>query len=246
MMAVRNKRPPVDGTTIRDLTSEEVKEAEEQREAAPSKARKGATKLHIPELNMQVLETTVEGIEPLIVRAWDQKTMAQLADKAMGKAPKSRENVDPDETMNGARYISTDGWDGFPASAFKAAMVEAVSCLNLPVKDMNMKLAKKLFRVLPDGVCRVSGRQLVNIHNDDPKRFDLMQPTSGGGPYMSYRPRYLEWWVRLKIRFLANRIDAQGLLNLLAVAGECCGIGEHRPSAKESNTGSSGLFRIKV
>lgn len=201
-------------------------------------------KLVVPQVTLSVIAVQIQGISPLIIRAWDQKTAQQLADKAMGKkSAKGREAVKPDEVFKGARYISKEGWDGIPVGAFKAALVDAVSCLDLPRADFNMTLAKKTFFIAADGICRVSGRDLVRIHGKA-ERFDLMQPTSGGGPYMSYRPIYREWSCKLRIQFNPAKIDAQGVLNLLAAAGYFCGVGEHRPSAKESRTGVSGRFEV--
>lgn len=204
----------------------------------------GPVKLVIPELSDKIMEVSIEGIAPLVIRAWDQKTAQQLADKAMGKkAAKSREAADPQAIFNGARYISTDGWDGVPAGAFKAALVDAVSCCDIPVRDFNMTLAKKTFFIIADGVCKVSGRDLVRIHGK-PERYEVMQPTMGGGPYMSYRPLYREWSCKLRVQYNATKIDAQGVLNLLSTAGYWVGVGEHRPSAKESRTGSFGRWKV--
>lgn len=205
---------------------------------------KDDVKLVIPQPKVQVLEISIRGIAPLVIRAWDQKTMQQLADKAKtGVTVRNREKVDPDETYNSARYVSPEGWDGFPAGGFRAAMIDAVSCVDIAVRDFNMTLAKKCLFVIPDGICKVSGRDLVRIEGQS-ERFDLMQPTSGGGPYMSYRPIYRKWSATLKIQFNAARLNAQGVLNLVSLAGFWVGIGEHRPTSKESKTGSFGRWEV--
>lgn len=203
-----------------------------------------SVKLVIPSPNTQTLEVWIEGISPLIIRAWDQKTAQMLADKQAGKGKaKGRKPEVANETFEAAKYYSTEGWEGIAAGSFKAALVDAVSCLDISRTDFSMTLAKKCFFILPDGVCRASGRDLVRIHGKS-ERYDVMQPTSGGGPYMSFRPRYPKWKCRLRVQFNASKIDAQGVLNLLATAGYYCGVGEHRPSAKESRTGSSGRWKV--
>ena len=121
--------------------------------------------------------------------------------------------------------------------------MDAVSCCDIPKTDFSMTLAKKSFFVRPEGKCRVSGRELVRIHGK-PEMYKLMQPTSGGGPYMSYRPLYRKWSVKLLIEYNAAKIDAQGVLNLVAIAGYFVGVGEHRPSSKESKTGGSGRWEV--
>lgn len=202
------------------------------------------TKLVIPELNVKMLQVRIRGISPLIIRAWDDKTAQQLADKAMGiKAPAARPNVDPEATWNAARYISTDGWDGIPCGAFRAAIIESIDCVDVPKNDFSMTRGKKTIFVLPDGIHPQSQRELVRIYGK-PECYALMQPTSGGGPYMSYRPRFNEWECRLRVQFNASRIDAQGVLNLVSIAGYFVGVGEHRPTAPDSKTGSSGRWEV--
>ena len=199
----------------------------------------------IPRLNIQSLEITIEGITPLIVRAWDQKIKQQLADKQAGKkSAKSRVSQIPEEVFNGARYRDKEeGWDGIPASAFKGAMCGAVSCCNISKSDFSMKAAKQCFFIKTQGIDASSGRELVRIYGE-PEIFALMQPTSAGGPYMSYRPRYFPWRCILQIGYNACKIDGQGVINLLANAGQFVGVCEHRPSAPKSQTGTSGRWKI--
>lgn len=202
-------------------------------------------KLSIPQLTVRTLEVEIVGISPLIIRAWDQKTQQELADKQSGKKnTKSRENKTPQEVFDGARYRAVEGdWDGIPATAFKAALVDAVSCLNISLRDFSMTVAKKCFFIKPQGIDKLSGRDLVRIYGT-PEIFAIMQPTSAGGPYMSYRPIYRDWRCQLAIEFNAAKIDAQGVMNLLANAGYFVGVGEHRPASKESKTGTSGRWKI--
>ena len=210
------------------------------------KAPKIAQPLHIPDVNLLGLEVELIGMTPLVVRAWDQKTMQQLEDKQKGiRQAKSREAAVPEEIFEGAKYYSTEGWEGFPAGGFRAALIEAIGCYNIPIREFNGKLGKKTFFIAADGKCRVSGRPLVRIYGES-EMFKCMQPTSGGGPYMSYRPRYNDWSVRLRIKYNAAKIDEQGVINLLSAAGHFVGVGEHRPSAKESLTGDNGRFTIRT
>lgn len=202
-------------------------------------------RLLIPKLNAKLMEVKIHGITPLICRAWDDKTKQQLADKAKGeKKAKSRDNVVPAEVFNAARYISTEGWDGVPASAFKAALVDAVACLDIPKTEFSMTLAKKSFFIMADGIDKAGGADLVRIYSDKPEMLERMLRTTTGMPYMSYRPLYRDWYAILRVEYNATRIDPQGVLNLLANAGYYVGVGEHRPSAPESKTGSSGRWEV--
>jgi hypothetical protein len=211
---------------------------------AKKSSAKPPIKLVIPELAVKIIEIRIGGIVPLIMRAWDDKTAQMLADKAKGvKAAKSRENVVPEDAFNAARYISTAGWDGVPAGAFKASLIDAVTCNNIPKADFNMTLGKKTFFIRADGVDKKSGRSLVRIYGQ-PEMLEMMQRTTTGMPYMSYRPIYRKWSAILGIEYNAARIDAQGVMNLLSNAGYWVGVGEHRPSAPESKTGENGRWEV--
>jgi hypothetical protein len=217
-------------------------------------------KILIPSPRLEMIQVTVDGIAPLVMRNWDDKTKQQLADKQSGKnkAPR-REDRDPKDVLNAARYISTEGWDGVPAAAFKGALVRAVSILNVSKTDLNMTIAKLCFFIQHDGTekprvninaCtgeseeQVALTRLLKI-NGKMTCYEKMQPTDGGGPYMSYRPLYDPWSVRLRVQYNGAIISRANMLNLISHAGYFVGIGEHRPSAKESHTGEFGRWEIR-
>lgn len=213
-------------------------------------------KILIPMPKMEVIQMTLRGIAPLVIRAWDEKTQQQLADKQSTntKTKKAREARQPDDVMNAAKYVSTEGWDGVPAAAFKAAMVRAVDLLNLSKSDMNMTRAALCIFVKHDGMekprkqlgnmATVSTR-LLKIIGPPAKNYPKMQPTASGTPYMSYRPMYDPWSVILRVEFNSLLLSAEDIVNLAATAGYFVGVGEHRPSARESRTGEYGRWEIE-
>lgn len=67
---------------------------------------------------------TIDGTAPLIVNKFSAKARQMMLDKQMGKA-NVREAKNPEENFEAALYRLDDGRYGFPATGFKAAIVDA-------------------------------------------------------------------------------------------------------------------------
>jgi hypothetical protein len=62
---------------------------------------------------------------------------------------------------------------------------------------------------------------------------------------LRYRAEYPDWSTSFKVVFNANSISLELLTNLIIAAGQFGGIGEWRPSAPKSATGSFGCFTLE-
>ena len=69
--------------------------------------------------DMTVVEIEIEGITPLIVTNWSKRAGAMIY--TCGYEPRS-----PEQIFEDALYRLPDGSYGYPAVAFKAAMVRAL------------------------------------------------------------------------------------------------------------------------
>ena len=200
----------------------------------------------IPAPKLETIEVTLKGITPLVCRNWDEKAMNEMLQKHEGKVrAKARENKDPKREFNAARYIALEGWDGVPATAFKAALVSAVRCANIPKADLSLKLAKMSFFVATEGQDKVFGADLVRILDAKPEVYRKMCRTSTGAPYICFRPMYRQWRVKLRISYNAGIMDRQQVVNLIQLAGFFVGVGEHRPSSPQSETGNFGRWELE-
>jgi len=175
----------------------------------------------------------VKGTAPLIVHKWNQKAKQEMLNKQMKKASSGKAAKDPEADYLGSIYFFEDGKrTGFPAVAFKSAMVRAGKQLGYAMTDL-----RGMFFVLADE------GDLVEIHGEHRMREDMVR-LNGGTSDIRFRGEYPSWGADLTIQYNANAISAEQVAKLLEIAGFACGIGEWRP--EKSNTGSYGLFSIEV
>jgi hypothetical protein len=204
--------------------------------APKAKAAAAGGEIVIPKPEIATITIGLVGTSPLIMHAWSEKAKRMLLERQMGLPVPKKQPKDPDEDYNGARYISSEGWDGIPATAFKAAMVGACR----QVDSLNMTQAKRLFFVEADD----PGAGLVRIYGEPEQRQDMVRLETGVAD-IRFRPQYWPWRCAVTVRFLSSIIKAEQVINLLMLAGLTEGVGEWRPSAPKSATGTYGLWEIE-
>lgn len=188
---------------------------------------------------MQVIRIPIVGKTPLIVHAWSKKAITMMEDKQQGKSHKAREHKNPEQDVLESRYISKEGWDGIPASGFKACMVNA--CRG--VDGFPMTEAKRFFFVISQGNSELDGTDLVRIHGKhQPYRSMVRLETKVAD--IRYRAIYPEWKMDIEVEFLASKISPEQVVNLVSLAGEIEGLCEWRPGAPKSNSGNYGRFTV--
>ncbi len=185
----------------------------------------------------------VEGVTPVIPHRWSEKAIRMMAEKQSGAGVKvKREPKDPEQEAKDSCYwidmedeagggIVTKA--GIPATAFKAAMVGACRFF----EGLTMTQAKLLFYV--EGIGK---DQLVPIEGKGEMRTDTPRNATGVAD-LRYRYSFHPWSARLTIKFLPSVITHDSVLALLDGAGRG-GVGDWRPSAPKSATGTFGQFRV--
>lgn len=170
----------------------------------------------------------ITGVSPLIVHKWSEKVIREMQDKQAGKAKNKKHDIrEPESEFEAAKHISVEGWDGFPAAGFKAAMIRGAKMVGMVMKD-----AQTSFFVNADD----EETQLVRIHGDARMRTDMVRVGMGSAD-VRYRPEYPEWSADLKIEFNAGVISRDQVYQLVKAAGYGCGIGEMRPEKGKFNYG---------
>lgn len=145
-----------------------------------------------------------------------------MLDKQMKRATKAKEAKDPEQDFLDSLYPMPDSMGyGFPALAFKAAMVRAGTYL-----DLRMTFLRGCFHV-PDGLVRIDGI---------PEPREDMVRLQGSTADIRYRGQFMPWAVELPVRYNANVISEEQAANLLVTAGFSVGVGEWRPE-KDGNFG---------
>lgn len=194
--------------------------------AAKTKKASNEQAMTLPKLNIQTLKFRLIGDSPLICHAWAEKAKKQMLDKQMKVAKQGREAKDPEADFEASLYPHPDGGFGFPAVAFKSAAVDACSHI--------------------EGVTKVEARGAFHINGDRVKvsgvptpREDMVRVGMGSAD-IRYRGEFREWSVELAVRYNANVLSAEQIINLFNTAGFAIGVGEWRP---EKN-GSFGMFHV--
>ena len=170
----------------------------------------------------------IKGVSPLIVHAFSEKARKMIEDKQQGKSKSSKhETRNPESDYEGAKHISPQGWEGFPAAGFKAAMIRGAKMIGMVMKD-----TQTAFFVRAD--CEET--QLVKIEGEARLRTDMVRIGMGSAD-VRYRPEYPEWSAKLHIEFNEGVVSLDAIYQLVYAAGYGCGIGEMRPERTKFSFG---------
>jgi len=184
--------------------------------------------VNVMDFKIQSVEIPIKGISPLIIHAFSEKAKKQIEDKQQGRAQNSkRERKNPQEDFEGAKHIAEDGWEGFPAAGFKAAIIRAAKITGLVMKDTQTAL-------FVEADCPRT--QLVKINGKSRMREDMVRIGMGSAD-VRYRPEYPEWSAKLNITYNDGILSLDQVFQLIKTAGFFCGIGEMRPEKTKFNFG---------
>lgn len=189
----------------------------------------------IPRIQEDTIEVTLQGTSELIIHRFAEKQISDIAAKqgAGGKPKKGKR--DPEAEYEAAKYLTKDGKPGVTAIMIKAAMVGACSFID------------GITKVVAKGAFFVKGEILPINHVEPYMRIDVVRLSGVGRTAdLRYRPGYpVGWEVEAEILFNPDVISAEGVVNLLEMAGFSCGLGDWRPSSPRS-PGPYGRFRVKA
>jgi hypothetical protein len=201
----------------------------------------------IPRPNMRTAAFKIKGSTMLQNRFGNKAIEQMRTDQEMGGAEKKKRGKkvhDPkdfEECYKDAMHVSTEGWYGIPAPAFRTAMVTACKTVGFI-----MELAKLTVFIEEDGI-GTDGTPLVKITKGKPE-MSVMPVRIGKGQAattdLRARPLFRTWEATVKIRWDADQFTASDVANLLMRVGLQVGLGEGRPSSKNSAGLGYGLFEV--
>lgn len=176
----------------------------------------------------------VVGTSPLIVHNFSQKSRQKMLDKQQGiKTP--TENRDPEADYQSSFYRTADGY-GFPAAAFKKAMVGAARFYS------GVKMTQlRQFVFFHGTLTEHDTQQLIPIVGEPRMREDTVRlsgPTRTAD--IRYRAEFPEWSVTLDVTYVTTGISRGSVLSLIDASGMGIGVGEWRPE----RSGEFGCFQI--
>lgn len=195
----------------------------------------------IPKIELAEINIKVIGDSSLIVHKWSEKAKKEMLDKQMKKATKGKAAKDPwmdyCESMywlSGMPEHPTDedieeATFGFPATAFKAAAIDAGYQQGVLAKKTT---ARGAFHIVDEFVV-IEGKPQI--------REDMVKIAMGTAD-IRYRGEFKEWSAVLRVRYNPNAISASQIINLVNLGGFSNGVGEWRPS----KDGLHGTFHVEL
>lgn len=194
--------------------------------------------------NIQSLELRIISSSPYVQARFSAKAMQAMKTKqAAGSTSRKgakREARDFDADFRAAQHVSTDGWIGIPASAFRNACISACRLVGF-----KMTMAKLSLFIEADGLDEVDGIPLVKLDAPKPERTDMAVRNATGVVDIRVRPMWRTWGAKVRIRYDADQFTVTDVVNLMWRAGAQVGIGEGRPDSKESAGMGFGLFSVE-
>jgi len=183
--------------------------------------------ISLKSINIQRAEIELVGDTALIVHAWSSKAKREMLDKQMKKAKTAKAAKSPEKDYEEAFYRLPDGSPGFPTIAFKAAAVAAGGRFSDGLKMTELR-----------GAFHIEG-ELVPITGEPNMREDMVRVGMGTAD-IRYRPEFKAWRVTLPVRYNADAVSLEQIVNLFSIAGFGVGVGEWRPE----KDGPYGMFHV--
>lgn len=193
--------------------------------------------------SIQTASFKIVGTAPYVQLRFSEKALRTMMDKqklgSQANKKKAKEARDFDEDFRQAQHVSTDGWPGIPASAFRNGLISACRLVGF-----KMTLAKLSLFVGEDGFDKVDAVPLVRI-TADAEPLIMHARNATGVCDIRVRAKFWPWSAELRVSFDADQFSTQDVANLLLRVGTQVGIGEGRPDSKMSAGMGWGTFSIE-
>lgn len=189
----------------------------------------------------------IVGDTPLIVHAWSLKGKGAMLAKQVKATRDAQAPRNPDGDFRDSLYRLPDGRYGFPAMAFKKAILSAAH------KDKGIARTSVLGSLWVEGEMvrlptahggpAICDMPLVVLHSGEPEmREDMVRVGQGlqKTASLAYRGQFTHWAVLMTGRINPDVVPLDALRFLVDEAGFACGVGDWRT---EKN-GMFGAFHI--
>jgi len=193
-----------------------------------------AAPLVLERLQRNTLVVSVAGKTPVIPHRWSEKAKRMMLDKQQGRAVAKKPPKNPEQEARDATYWLEDGRPGMPATAFKAAIADAARFFD----GITQVMVKQAIFVEGEGT-----DQLVAIDGEITMREDMPRNATGVAD-LRYRNQIWPWEADLEIEYIASALTAETIIALVDAAGNG-GVGDWRPSAPRSKSGTFGRWQVK-
>lgn len=185
----------------------------------------------------------IVGTAPYIQLRFSEKAIHAMMEKhkagSQANKKKAKEARDFDADFRSAQHVSTEGWHGIPAGAFRNGLISACRLVNF-----KMTLGKLSLFVDGDGFDKVDAVPLIRIKGK-PEPHVMHARNATGVCDIRVRAKFWPWSADLRVSYDADQFSLTDVSNLLLRVGMQVGIGEGRPDSKQSAGMGWGTFTIK-
>ena len=191
-----------------------------------------------------VARIEITGTAPYVQHKFSEKARrAMKTTQELGQAGKKGKKKSPRDfkaDYEAAKHVSTDGWCGIPAPAFRNAIISACKMVGFA-----MTRAKLSVFIEADGFDVDDGTPLVKITKGKPEYLESMVRLATGVCSIAARPMWKPGWKALiRIRYDTEQFSLEDVTNLMLRVGMQVGVGEGRPDSKKSAGLGWGLFDL--
>lgn len=185
------------------------------------------------------------GDTPLISHAWSEKGKRNLLASQVD-APGGKEARNPQEDFLGSLYEMSEGVYGFPAMAFKKAILSSAhkdKGIPRSVVQSALWIEAQMVRVRPALAGAICDMPLLRLWGSAPEmREDMVRVGSGlhKTATFAYRAQFTNWAVKLAGRFNASVLNATQISFLIQDGGLAQGVGDWR----NEKSGVFGAFHL--
>ena len=207
-----------------------------------AKKKEAETEVKVQPIKIKEVEITIEGLSPLIVNNFSEKSKQQILDTQMKKAKKEKDVRNPIEDGMRALYWLTPMPEEFTEEAFEKALKEGAR-FGFPAKGIKASIVSGAYRnkLTPDKVSLYGAflipEELIEIKYENLKIREDYVRIAHGGTDVRFRPEFDGWSMTFKLRYNENAYSLEQILNFINLGGFSCGLGEMR-TEKGGNNGS--------
>jgi hypothetical protein len=198
----------------------------------------------IPAPKFQTVVIDIKGDAPMVQHKFSAKIKTEMHEKQVAgstaKKGAKRESKDFQALYKDAMHVSTEGWYGIPAPAFRNAMVSACRIVGFQMTKAKLAVFVKADGFDPDGT------PLVRITKGEPEYHEAAVRLATGVVDLRARPMFREGWeASVSIKFDGDMFTQADIAHLMMRVGMQVGIGEGRPDSKASCGQGWGTFEVK-
>ena len=184
----------------------------------------------------------IQGTAPYIQLRFSEKAINTMIEKhklgSQDNKKKAKEARDFDADFVAAKHVSSEGWEGIPAGAFRNGLISACRLVGF-----KMTLAKLSIFVEGDGFDKIDAVPLIKINGvSEPHIMHARNAT--GVCDIRVRAKFWPWSADINISYDSDQFTSTDVANLLQRVGQQVGIGEGRPDSKNSGGMGWGTFTL--